>query len=82
MVSDETDHHPMGAQLKAYDDSTPYKLDTTNDLLTSRTGLLATAQLMDSLNLSERIDHHFPLPKSNRGYRPSEFIKALIIDAA
>ncbi|MCF6264119.1 MAG: hypothetical protein L3J24_11100 [Xanthomonadales bacterium] len=34
---------------------------------------------MDSLNLSERIDKHFPLPKSNRGYKPSEFIKALIL---
>lgn len=34
----------------------PYKLDTTNDLLTSRAGLLAIAQLMDSLNLVERID--------------------------
>ena len=51
----------------------PYELDTTNDLLTSRAGLLATAQLMDSLNLSERIDKHFPLPKSNRGCCPSEF---------
>ena len=61
-----------------------YKLDTTNDLLTSRAGLLAIAQLMDSLimdslNLSERIDKHFPQPKSNRGYKPSEFIKTLIL---
>ena len=46
----------------------PYKLDTTNDLLTSRVGLLATGQLLESLNLAERIDRHFPLPKSNRGY--------------
>jgi len=57
----------------------PYKLDTTNDLLTSRAGLLAIAQLMDSLSLTERIDQHFPQPKSNRGYKPSEFIKALIL---
>ena len=57
----------------------PYKLDTTNDLLTSRAGLLATAQLMDSLNLSERIDKHFPLPKSNRGYPPSQFTKIFIL---
>ncbi len=38
----------------------PYKLDTTNDLLTSRAGLLAIAQLMNSLSLAERIDQHFP----------------------
>ena len=57
----------------------PYKLDTTNDLLTSRAGLLTVAQVMDSLMLAERIDKHFPLPKSNRGFRPSEFIKTFIL---
>jgi len=40
---------------------------------------LAIAQLMDSLSLAERIDQHFPQPKSNRGYKPSEFIKTLIL---
>ena len=57
----------------------PYKLDKTDDLLTSRAGLLAIAQLIDSLNLSKRIDHHFPLPKSNRGFLPSQFFKTLIL---
>ena len=57
----------------------PYKLDTTNDLLTSRAGLLAVAQLMDSLRLAERVDKHFPSPSSNRAYKPSEFIKTLIL---
>ncbi len=57
----------------------PYKLDTTNDLLTSRAGLLAIDQLMDSLSLAERIDQHFPLPNSYRRYKPSEFIKTLIL---
>ncbi len=56
-----------------------YKLDTTNDLLTSRAGLLDTAQVMDSLNMSNRIDKHFPLPKSNRGYPPSKFTKIFIL---
>jgi len=57
----------------------PYKLDTTNDSLTSRAGLLALAQLMEQLKLAERIDKHFPLPKSNRGYKPSAFIQTLIL---
>lgn len=57
----------------------PYKFDTTNDLLTSRAGLLSIAQLMVTLNQAERIDQHFPLPKSNRGYKPSTFIKTLIL---
>ncbi|MCF6346425.1 MAG: hypothetical protein L3J00_08165 [Thiomicrorhabdus sp.] len=35
----------------------PYKFETTNDLLTSRGGLLAIAQLMDSVNFAERSFH-------------------------
>ena len=57
----------------------PYKLDTTNDLLTSRAGLLSIAQLINSLKLSENIDRHFPLPKSNRGFLPPEFIQTLAL---
>ena len=56
-----------------------YKLETTNDLLSSRAGLLTVAQMMDSLRLDERIDHHFPAPRSNRGYQPSVFIKTLML---
>ena len=56
-----------------------YKIDTTNDLLTARAGLLTVAELMKSLNLAERIDSCFPLPRSNRGYLPSEFITSLIL---
>ncbi len=51
----------------------------TQKALTSRAGLLVIAQLMESLRLGERIDKHFPRPGSNRGYSPSEFIKALIL---
>ena len=46
---------------------------------TSRAGLLALGQLMASLNLSERIDRHFPQPKSNRGYPPSVFIQTFLL---
>ena len=57
----------------------PHKLSTTSDQLTSRVGLLAIAQVMESINLSERIDKYFPAPKSNRGFRPSVFIETLIL---
>lgn len=57
----------------------PHKLATTNDQLTSRAGLLAIAQIMESLKLSEQIDQHFPLPKSNRGFNPSTFIETMIL---
>ena len=77
MVGKKTDHHPMGVQLKAYDYST---LQTQyNERLTHRGGLLSIAHLMDSLSLTEPIDQHFPQPKSNPGYRPSEFIETLIL---
>jgi len=57
----------------------PYKLTTTNDQLTSRAGLLSIAQLMESISLAERVDHFLPLPKSNRGFKPSVFIQTLIL---
>ncbi|MGK0442801.1 MAG: hypothetical protein ACJA0N_002620 [Pseudohongiellaceae bacterium] len=56
-----------------------YKLATTNNKLTSRAGLLAIAQLMSSLQLSDRIDQYFPHPKSNRGFKPSVFIQTFIL---
>lgn len=60
-------------------DIVPYQLSTTNDLLTSRAGLLSIAQLMTSIGFSDEVDRHFPAPKSNRGYRPSVFVNAVIL---
>jgi hypothetical protein len=57
----------------------PYQIDTTNDLLTSRAGLLSIAELMKSTGLAERIDASFPPPGSNRGFKPSVFIQTLIL---
>jgi len=57
----------------------PNTLATTTDKLTSRAGLLAIAQVMETLQLSERIDKAFPLPKGNRGFNPSVFIETLIL---
>ena len=67
----------MGVQIKACDYST---LQTRyNERFTHRAGLLSIAHSMDSLSLAERIDQHFPQPKSNPGYRPSEFVETLIL---
>ena len=57
----------------------PYKLTTTNDQLTSRAGLLTIAQLMQSMQLGGHINQQFPLPGSNRGFKPSVFIETLIL---
>ncbi|MES9858162.1 MAG: transposase [Sedimenticola sp.] len=78
MASDKTDQHPMGEQLRLMN-ILPHKLATTNDQLTSRAGLLAIAQVMESINLSERIDKYFPSPKSNRSFKPSTFIETFIL---
>ena len=57
----------------------PYQLDTTNDLLTSRAGLLSIAELMNSLGLADCVDSCFPAPGSNRGFKPSVFMETLIL---
>ncbi len=49
------------------------------DLLTSRSGLICIAQVMEQLNLAEWVDQCFPLPSSNRGFNPSVFIQTLIL---
>lgn len=60
-------------------DILPYQLSTTNDLLTSRAGLLCIAQLMDSLGFTDWVNTHFPAPKSNRGFQPSVFVNAVML---
>ena len=57
----------------------PYKISTTNELLTNRAGLLAIAELMNGLDLANRIDATFPQPGSNRGFKPSVFVETLIL---
>lgn len=56
-----------------------YKLDTTNELLTSRIGLLATAHTINTLNLSNVIDRHFPALGSNSALKASTFITTLVL---
>jgi hypothetical protein len=57
----------------------PHKLTTTNDQLTSRAGLPAIAQVMQQLRPGGHIDQQFPLPGSNRGFKPSEYLETLIL---
>jgi len=57
----------------------PYELATTNDLLTSRAGLVTIAQLMDSMNFSELVDQYFPEPRSNRSFKASVFVNSMIL---
>lgn len=56
----------------------PYKLATTNDLITADAGLLCLAELLSQLKLSDVVDKHFPSPQSNRGFKASIFIHAFL----
>ena len=56
-----------------------YKLSSTNELLTARIGLLATAHTINTLSLSNTIDQHFPALGSNCALKASTFINILIL---
>jgi len=57
----------------------PYHLKTTNDLLTSRAGLVCIAKVMQSVGLSSLANTYFSAPKSNRGFQPSVFVNAMML---
>ena len=56
-----------------------YKLDTTNELLTSRIGLITPAHTIQVLDLSKTIDQHFPALGSNCVLKASTFIDTLVL---
>lgn len=52
----------------------PYTIANTNDLLTSRGGLVCLAELMRRIGFSSWVERYFPKPGSNRGYSPAEVV--------
>jgi hypothetical protein len=52
-----------------------YKLDTTNELLTSRIGLITPAHTIQVLDLSKTIDQHFPALGSNTKFKKQQYYK-------
>ena len=66
-------------QQKRLRDILPYQIQTTNELLTSRAGLICIAQLMNNVGFTDLIDRHFPHPQNNRGFKPSVFVTALVL---
>jgi hypothetical protein len=94
MVSTKKPFHPLGENTKdnhisfihnqtlqgpAFMNILNYKLDTTNELLTARIGLLATAHTINTLDLSNIIDQHFPALGSNCALKASTFINTLLL---
>ena len=56
-----------------------YKLDTTNEFLTSRIGLITPAHTIQILDLSKTIDQHFPALGSNCALKAPTFINTLVL---
>ena len=79
MVLEETINHLLGETRTRLMKILSYKVTTTKDFLTSRAGLICVGQLMESLGFSEAVDKYFPLPRSNRGYKPSVFVNSFML---
>jgi hypothetical protein len=57
----------------------PFKLEITEEEITSRSGLALYAEVLRAFGVEEKIQRYFPLPGSNRGYRAWEFIEPLLL---
>ena len=57
----------------------PFKLERTDELLTSRGGLTIFAEAMRALQVEKKIRAAFPLPGSNRGYEAWSYIEPLVL---
>jgi hypothetical protein len=56
----------------------PIKMEKSSERLTSLGGLVVLEELARAMGIWERVDGELEGPKSGRGYRPSEFVQALV----
>ena len=59
--------------------SIPYKLSTTNDKFTSRSGLILPAEVLRQMDVANLAKRYFPAPGSNRGFSPATSIQAFVL---
>ena len=57
----------------------PFKLEMTEDKLTSKAGLSIFAEYNRAMGLTELADKYLSAPNSNRGFNPSVFINSLVL---
>lgn len=57
----------------------PFKLEKTNDLITSQAGLALLGEFAVGLGLPDALDRALPSPGSGAGYRASEHVLPLIL---
>ena len=56
-----------------------FKLETTGETLTARSGLALMAEYQRGLGLGGLVRRHLPAPGSNRGYEARVFVEALVV---
>ena len=57
----------------------PFKIGITKEKLTARSGLALMAEFNHGLGLRELTDRYLPMPGSNRGFKPSVHVEALVM---
>jgi hypothetical protein len=57
----------------------PFKLETTNDLITPHAGLALLGEFVVGLGFNSALDRHLPKPGSGAGYLASEHVFPLLL---
>jgi len=57
----------------------PFKIGTTKEVLTARSGLALFAEYNHGMGLRELSDKHLPAPGSNRGFKPAVFVNSMVL---
>ena len=59
--------------------SVPYKLSTTDDKFTSRSGLILISEVMRRMNVDNLANQYFPASGSNRGFSAATYIHVFVL---
>jgi len=57
----------------------PFKLEQTDETLTSHAGLILFGEFVHGLKISSFVDKYMPKPGSNSGFNPSLYLYPLIL---
>ena len=61
------------------DENCTKKIQTSSNLMTSRSGLVCLIHLMNKIGFSNLVDRFFPQWKSNHSYKASDFVNAVML---
>lgn len=56
-----------------------FQLEKTSDILTSKSGLSIFYEAAQCFGIPECLNFHLPLPQSNRGLKPAEYVMPLVL---